>query len=85
MNNSGDLVFIGDLTAAPASEQTLGVFFFDSRRGQTSAVACPSDKLPGGGAFVTAGLLPYQYYLNNSGDISFIARLDTDTNQGWHR
>ena len=36
--------------------------------------------MPGGGHFATTGQIPYQYYLNNAGDITFIAALDTVDN-----
>jgi hypothetical protein len=39
----------------------------------------PGDPMPGGGNFVTASSIAYQYSLNNPGDVAFIARLDTHT------
>jgi hypothetical protein len=36
--------------------------------------------MPGGGHFVTASQFPYTVRLNNSNQISFVARLDTDAN-----
>jgi hypothetical protein len=79
MNSAGDFVFIGDLTAPPATAMDLGVFFFDSQRGTTTAVALPGDPMPGGGNLVTASTITYQYSLNNPGDTAFIGRLDTRT------
>jgi len=76
MNNAGDLVFIGDLTPAPDSLQTLGVFSFNSTTSMTSPVAVPGDALPGGGRFKTASRWTYTSYLNNVGDITFVARLE---------
>jgi hypothetical protein len=35
--------------------------------------------MPGGGNFITASFVTYQYSLNNPGDVAFIARLDTHT------
>jgi hypothetical protein len=75
LNDAGDMVFIGDLTPAPHVLQTLGVFL--NSKGTTTPVALPGDPLPGGGNFGTASSFAYQYYLNNSGDITFICRLDT--------
>jgi len=78
MNSSGDLVFIGDLTAAPDKEKNLGVFFFDAQKGVTTAVVRPGDHpLPGGDSFATAFRTTYQYGLNNDGDVSFVGKLNT--------
>ena len=80
MNDAGDLVFVGDLTAAPGVSQTLGVFRHS--KGATTPVALPGDPLPGGGHFATTASIPYQYYLNNAGDITFVAALDTVDSDG---
>ena len=45
--------------------------------GKDTPVVLPGDPLPGGGHFVTTASIPYQYYLNNAGDITFVAALDT--------
>jgi hypothetical protein len=75
MNDAGDLVFVGDLTAPPDHSLTLGVF--QHSKGITTPVVLPGDPLPGGGHFATTASIPYQYYLNNAGDITFVAALDT--------
>ncbi len=41
-------------------------------------MAGPGDPTPGGGHFVTASFLVDHIYLNNLGDLSFVAILDTD-------
>lgn len=75
MNDAGDLVFVGDLTPPPDVAKTLGVFRHS--KGITTPVVLPGDPLPGGGHFATTAAIPYQYYLNNAGDITFVAALDT--------
>jgi hypothetical protein len=83
VNDLDDIVFTGDLTAAPDNLLTLGVFL--NSKGQSSAVARPSDAMPGGGHFVTASQFPYAARINNARAISFVARLDTETfNDGVH-
>jgi hypothetical protein len=78
LNNRGEVAFIGDLTPAPASLERLGVFLYS--KGTTRAIARPGDTMPGGGTMVTATTTPLGYHLNNRGDVSFAASLDTDGN-----
>jgi hypothetical protein len=78
LNNRGEVAFIGDLTPAPASLEQLGVFLYS--KGTTRAIARPGDVMPGGGTMVTAATAPLAYHLNNRGDVSFAASLDTDGN-----
>lgn len=79
INDPGDVVFVGDLTPPPDISETLAVFF--NSKGKTTAVAVPGEAMPGGGNFVTVSQFGnWNARLNNSGDISFVARLDTDTN-----
>ena len=75
MNDAGDLVFVGDLTPPPDHSLSLGVFRHS--KGVTTPVVLPGQPLPGGGNFATTAGIPYQYYLNNAGDITFVAALDT--------
>ncbi len=75
MNDAGDLVFVGDLTPPPDHSLTLGVFRHS--KGVTTPVVLPGVPLPGGGHFATTASIPYQYYMNNAGDITFVAALDT--------
>jgi hypothetical protein len=75
VNSRDDVVFIGDLTPAPDVGNTLGVFLFS--KGTTIAVARPGDAMPGGGTFMTADFFDATYDLNQSGDVSFAATLDT--------
>ncbi len=80
VNSRDDIVFIGDLTPAPEPiGAALAVFLF-SKKGTTIAVARPGDPMPGGGTFVTAGFFDATYDLNQRGDVSFAATLDTDAN-----
>jgi hypothetical protein len=77
MNNAGALVFIGDLTPAPDFAESLAVFL--NSGGTTMPVARPGDLMPGGGHFVTATFFANAgYSINNPGDVTFNARLDTD-------
>jgi hypothetical protein len=78
VNDQDEIVFTGDLTPAPNALQTLGLFV--NSQGKTSSVARPGDAMPGGGHFVTASQFPYAVRLNNSSQIAFVARLDTDAN-----
>jgi hypothetical protein len=78
VNSRDDIVFIGDLTPAPDALQTLGVFLFS--KGTLIAVARPGDAMPGGGTFVTASIFDANYDLNQRGDVSFSATLNTDVN-----
>jgi hypothetical protein len=78
VNSRGDVVFIGDLTPSPATGDALAVFLFS--QGTTIAVARPGDAMPGGGTFVRAGFFDATYDLNQRGDVSFAATLDTDVN-----
>jgi hypothetical protein len=81
VNNSGDIVFIGDLSSpggTPADQY--GVFLFS--KGATIAVARPGDSMPGGGKLQSAGLSDATYFINNRGDVSFSAVLDTTNGSG---
>ena len=80
VNNADDIVFLGDLTPAPDASQTLGVFLYS--KGEMIAVARPGDSMPGGGHFFSAGQGDSTYHLNNQGDVSFSAVLDTVNGDG---
>jgi hypothetical protein len=80
INSSGDIVFVGDLTPPPASGNVSGVFLFSD--GQTSAVACPGDSMPGGGNMVSAGNQDGTYSLNDKGQVTFAAVLNTTNQSG---
>jgi hypothetical protein len=80
MNDTGDLVFAGDLTPPPGVSLAVGVF--QHSKGKTTPVVLPGDPLPGGGKFATTASIPYQYYLNNAGDVTFVAALDTVDGDG---
>jgi hypothetical protein len=76
LNDSGDVVFLGDLSSPPHAGQVLGVYLHSG--GQTIAVARPGDAMPGGGTLVTASSVSsQQIHLNNRGDVVFNASLDT--------
>ncbi|HWZ12428.1 MAG TPA: choice-of-anchor tandem repeat NxxGxxAF-containing protein, partial [Acidobacteriaceae bacterium] len=80
-NDSGDLVFQGDLSPGNPSGtfQDLGVYFHS--KGTTIAIARPGDPMPGGGHFVTASFfVAFQVHVNNEREVSFSALLDTDDN-----
>jgi hypothetical protein len=74
VNSRDQVAFIGGLTS-PAN--AFGVF--RDANGTLSAVARPSDPMPGGGAFLSASNNDATYGMNNRGDISFAAMLNTDT------
>jgi hypothetical protein len=78
LNDSGDMVFIGDLTPPPNQLKTTGVFLFAGD--STMPVKCPGDSMPGGGSMVSAGTQDATYSLNNRGKVSFAALLNTDSN-----
>jgi hypothetical protein len=78
VNGRGDIAFIGDLTPPPNSGSVTGVFLFS--RGAVIPVACPGVPLPGGGTMASAGSQDATYSLNNQGQVSFAAVLNTDDN-----
>ena len=75
VNDRGQVLFVGDLTAAPANDQALGLFL--NRGHRTVAVARPGDAMPGGGHIFSTSDFTNDYGLNNAGDVSFSAALDT--------
>jgi hypothetical protein len=86
LNDSGDIVFLGDISEYPFCNQHVGVYLHhradcphDRPLGHsTIAVARPGDAMPGGGAFVTASILAAEnLHLNNAGEVVFNALLDT--------
>jgi len=76
MNNRGDIAFNGDLTPAPGANQSIGVFLYSG--GQITAIARPSDPMPGGGALVNASIVGGNVHINNRGDVVFSGVVDTD-------
>ncbi len=77
LNNSGDVLFMGDLTTPPDSQKTSGLFLHSG--GKTAAIARPGDSMPGGGKIRTVNPtnIVGNFSLNNRGDVSFNAALDT--------
>ena len=76
INNTGQVVFHGDLTPPPDHLVSLGYFLYS--QGQLVSLGRPGDLMPGGGHFVRASLLDLD--LNARGDAVFSATLDTDDN-----
>jgi hypothetical protein len=79
LNDSGDLVFEGDLTpGAPSSGfGNMGVYLYS--KGVNSVIARPGTAMPGGGNFVTASFfVSGEVHINNSREVAFAAQLDTD-------
>jgi hypothetical protein len=74
INSRDQVAFIGGLTS-PAN--SFGVFRYAN--GKVSDIARPGDPLPGGGAFQSASNNDATFGLNNRGDVSFAATLNTDT------
>ncbi len=74
MNNRGEIAFMGELGTLGGSR---GIFLHSG--GGNVAIARPGDTMPGGGIIQTVN--PVQsmgnYSLNNRGDVSFNAALDT--------
>ena len=75
LNSRGDILFIGDLGTDPHGFGPGGVFLFT--KGRLEAVARPGDAMPGGGHFATSSPLIQNYGINNGGDVTFDAALDT--------
>lgn len=78
LNNRGEVVFIGDLSAPLDICQVNGVFLW--KKGKVIKVARPGDPMPGGGHMVTATCSVLDYFFNDKGDVSFDITLDTQTN-----
>jgi hypothetical protein len=76
MNNRGDIVFFGDVTPAPHSNENIGVFL--SSGGKIITVARPGDAMPGGGELVNASIVGGNVHINNRGDVVFSGVVDTD-------
>jgi hypothetical protein len=78
INNRGDIVFMGDLTAAPAYGSDLGVYLYAD--GVTRPIARPGDAMPGGGVLRKATNYGYgNHSINDRSEIAFNGYLDTTT------
>jgi len=75
INNSGQVVFVGDLTPPPANEQSMGLYLYNGS--SIVPVVRPGDALPGGGTLKTVNDFVHSYGLNNRGDVSFSAVLSS--------
>ena len=75
LNSRGDILFVGDLGSDPQGFGPGGVFLYS--KGQLQAVARPGDAMPGGGHFATSSSIIQNYSINNGGDVTFTAGLDT--------
>jgi hypothetical protein len=69
LNNSGQILFVGDLTPPPGVAQSQGLYLFKSSA--TVPVVRPGDVLPDG-TLVTVSDLVNGHHLNNAGEISFL-------------
>jgi hypothetical protein len=81
INARGDVAFIGDVSPGDALRVDVGYYLYNRVDGSTTVIAQPGDPMPGGGHFVS----PIRYQvgnldLNNRGDVTFGAVLDTDAN-----
>jgi hypothetical protein len=74
LNDSGEIVFQGDLSSPPNFFQQQGLYLYAG--GKTLAVACPGDPMPGGGKFLTTAFFPQELHINNPGEVVFGANLD---------
>jgi hypothetical protein len=77
VNDRGDVVFTGDLTPAPDNSQIEGVFLYSRATGKTTPIIRPGDLLPGGGRLLSASTQQGNIAINNRGDVTFSAILDT--------
>lgn len=74
LNNAGQVLFVGDLTAAPDFNQSLGLYRLS---GQTvTTVARPGDTMPGGGIMKTIDNVGAARAQNQRGSICFSAELE---------
>jgi hypothetical protein len=81
LNESGDIVFEGNLTPGGPSSGfgTLGVYLYS--KGVTRSIAKPGDPMPGGGNFSSASFfVSGEVDINASREVVFSALLDSDTN-----
>jgi hypothetical protein len=76
VNSAGQVAFLGGLGSA-SNVPPIGVYRYAS--GRLSAVARPGDPMPGGGEFSSAANNAGAEGINNRGDVSFTAALNTDT------
>jgi hypothetical protein len=75
INSTGDVIFIGNLTADYAID---GLFRYS--KGATIPIAVPGQAMPGGGHLATvSGIFGSQQHINNKGDVLYNATLDTAT------
>ena len=78
LKDSGDMAFIGGLSANSDNGQYLGVFYYSSAKGHTDPVALPGDPMPGGGSLLTATFTRLNYDVSNrSNVVAFAGVLDT--------
>ena len=75
INSRGNIAFNGDVTAAPGSNEIIGVFARIG--GKIVDVARPGDPLPGGGTLATASNIGGNLHINNRDEIVFNGRVDT--------
>jgi hypothetical protein len=75
VNDNQQLLFVGDLTPSPGRDMNQGLFLY-TYNGLTVSVVRPGDTLPDGN-LVTVSNTVTAHHLNNRGEISFLATLDT--------
>jgi hypothetical protein len=76
VNNSGDLVFMGELTPPPGLASARGIYLHS--RGVTALIARPGDIMPDGRKILTVNPVSSagNYSLNNRGEVTFNAALE---------
>ena len=82
LNDQGDIAFLGDLSpGAPTLDfEKLGVYLYSGNK--IVNIAKPGDHMKGGGRFVTASFITAEnLHINNTGEVVFNAKLDTDDNK----
>jgi hypothetical protein len=79
VNSSDQIAFLGALNPPDpiTGAFTTGVFRWS--HGTTIAIARPGDAMPGGGHLVSANGEIHGHGINNQGDVSFVATLDTSS------
>jgi hypothetical protein len=76
VNARGDVLFAGDLTTPPRRFSQIGIFLHTASG--TVAIARPGDLMPDGSHFITGGLINDQLSLNDTGQVAFVAKVDSD-------
>jgi len=83
INNSRQVLFVGDLTPPPNNDLIQGLYLYDGRTHMTSPVVRPGDTLPDGTHLATVSDFSVGHHLNNLGEVSFLATEDSGAEAVW--